>query len=312
MRAFDAIYSNDIQALREYLELGNVNLVNERGMSLLHAAIIFNNSEIFNLLLENYIDINIQDKNGHTPAHLCVINNRIGFLKMLIRHDVNLKLKDNDGHTPLYKACLLGRENMISLLLENISFDINEEDNNNESIFMALVRSRNLDLLNKIIVDDSIIDKPNYKGETPLHIACKSGDKEIVSYLLNHNAFIHSKTNQDETPIFYAVRGMYLDIIDLLLSKGATLDTKSKFGDTAYDLILKPDELSYILEKEEKYGFKEYKTKFPLHMAIIQEDLVLVKEYLTIRNKNRTDKYGFTPIKLATLLKNDKIIKLLK
>lgn len=312
MDAFDSIYRNDIQSLREYLELGDVNKVNERGISLLHAAILFNNSEIFNLLLENYIDINIKDNNGQTPAHYCVMNNRIGFLKMLIRHNANLTIKDYLDESPLYKACLLGKENMISLLLETLSFDIYEKNSKDETIFMALVRSRNLDLLNKINLDEEIVNMPNYQGETPLHIAAKAGDLSVVNYLISNKAFIHAKTNQGETPIFYAIRGQNLDVVDLLLKHGALMDTVSKFHDTAYDLVIKPDILAYINEKEEKYNCKRYILEFPLHYAIIKEDLVLVNEYNTLRNKYREDIYGFTPLKLAKKLKNEKIIKLLK
>ena len=118
MDVFDSVYSNNILALREYLETGDVNVVNERGMSLLHYSIVFNNMTIFNILLDNYIDINIKDNHGDTAAHICVINNRIGFLKMLIRNNCDLTLKNDDGHTPLYKACMLGRENMVELQRE--------------------------------------------------------------------------------------------------------------------------------------------------------------------------------------------------
>jgi ankyrin repeat protein len=92
MDALDSIYSNNPQALREFLELGDVNIKNESGLSLLHVAITFNNSEIFDLLLENYINVNMQDCFGNTPSHYCVINNRIGFLKMLIRHNADLTI----------------------------------------------------------------------------------------------------------------------------------------------------------------------------------------------------------------------------
>ena len=68
MNVFDAVFSNNISQLRKYLANGDVNVKNERGMSLIHYAIIFNNSEIFDLLLENFININIQDKYGDTPA----------------------------------------------------------------------------------------------------------------------------------------------------------------------------------------------------------------------------------------------------
>ena len=60
MNAFDAIYTNNMSALKEYLETGDVNVKNERGMSLLHYAIVFDNPEIFELLLSSYINVNIK------------------------------------------------------------------------------------------------------------------------------------------------------------------------------------------------------------------------------------------------------------
>ena len=151
MNVFDAVFSNNISQLRKYLANGDINIKNERGMSLIHYAIIFNNSEIFDLLLENFININIQDKYGDTPIHYCVVNNRIGFLKSLIRNGADVTIKNNDGQAPLFKACSLGREEMIYLLLESTNFNLHEKDNKEETVFATLIRSRNLDLLNKIV-----------------------------------------------------------------------------------------------------------------------------------------------------------------
>lgn len=311
MDAFETIYDNNIQALREYLELGDINVLNDRGMSLLHTAIVFSNSDIFNLLLENYINVNLKDKQGCTPAHLCVSYNRLGFLKMLIRHNADLKIKNNDGQTPLYKACLLGKENMIALLLESLSFDLYEEDNNEETIFMGLVRSRNLNLLNKVIVDKDIIDKPNFKGEAPIHIAAKSGDVKVLDYLITHGAFVNLKTNQGETPLFYAIKARSYDCVDLLLQHGAILDCKNKSGEKAIDLIEADSMIDFINEKSIKYKYEQYKISFPLHYAILIEDYSLVKQNLVIRNIHREDPYGFTPTMLTSHIKNEKISKLL-
>ena len=46
MNAFDAIYTNNIAALKEYLETGDVNVKNERGMSLLHYAIVLDRKSV--------------------------------------------------------------------------------------------------------------------------------------------------------------------------------------------------------------------------------------------------------------------------
>ena len=82
---------------------------------------------------------------------------------------------------------------------------------------MALVRGRNLELLQKTILDDKIVDCKNYAGETPLHIASRAGDIRIVNFLIENKAFVNSKNKTGETPLFYAVAGQHMDVIDALI-----------------------------------------------------------------------------------------------
>ncbi|MBQ9449540.1 MAG: ankyrin repeat domain-containing protein [Acholeplasmatales bacterium] len=310
MDVFDSVYCNNIEALKEYLATGNINIKNERGLSLLHNAIIFNNPEIFELLLDNYINVNITDNYGETPLMYAVTNNRMGFVKNLLRHGADLNVRNNDGQTALFKACYLGREQIVYLLLESINFDLHEKDNKDETLFMALVRSRNINLLEKVRYNDKIIEEKNYLGETPLHIACKSGDAAIVEYLIMHKAFVNSKNNNNETPLFYAAKSMSLEVIDLLMKYGANPDCKSKSGQTVYDVAPTNAITKYIEEKSEFYKFNSYKVNFPLHYSIVIEDLGLVEKNLVIRNLNRSDQFGYKPKDLANLIGNDRILNL--
>ena len=312
MNVFDAIYSNNIQALKEYLEKGDINVKNERGMSLLHYVISFSNSEMFDLLLDNYIDINIQDAHGDTAAHYCVINEKIGFLKTLIRKGCDLNIQNNDGQSPLFKACSLGREEMVYLLLESQDFNLYDRDSKDETIFMSLVRSRNLDLLNKLELDDNIVDEKNFAGEAPLHIASRVGDERVIKYLLEHKAFVNIKNNQGETPLFYAVRAQNKGSINLLLKYGAVLDCRSTFGETIYDLVPSYDLLTYINEKSEQYYNYKYDSNYPLPYAIIIENYPNVIKYRLPQNKDKVDSFGYKPIDLAIKIGNDRIIRALK
>lgn len=312
MDAFDYIYSNNMLELKKYLEFGDVNALNERGMSLLHYAVIFNNQEIFNLLLDHYININICDSHGDTALHYCVINNRVGFLKSLIRHNAIINIKNNEGQTPLYKACALGRENLVDLLLEFTTINLFDKDNKDETIFMAMIRSRNMTLIEKYLPEGNLINICNYIGETPLHIACKVGDMNVIRYLIDHKAFVNAKNKTGETPLFYAVANHNLDAINILLEHGAILDCKSTFGDTIYSLIPTYDLSSYINEKSELYKSYLYHNNYPLHYAIITENIEMVRKYAVIRNINHPDKFGYTPLELAILIKNNKIISIVQ
>lgn len=312
MIVFDAVFSNNYNALREYLETGDVNVVNERGMSLLHYAIVFNNTEMFDLLIENYINVNIQDNFGETPAHVCVVNNKIGFLKSLIRHGADLTIKNKDGMTPLFKACTLGREAMVYLLLESQSLNLYETDSKGETLFMGLVRSRNLELLNKLSLDDRIVDMKNVFGEAPLHIASKAGDINVCRYLLMNKAFVNIKNNSKETPLFYAVRSQNKEVIDLLIEYGAILECRSTFGDTIHNMVPTYDLQSFINEKSEKYKSYLYSVNYPLHYAIIIESERLILAHLGIKNNNKRDNRGYTPLDLAIKIGNEQIIRLIK
>ena len=176
---------------------------------------------------------------------------------------------------------------------------------------MALVRSRNLDLLKKVVVTDSIINKPNYLGETPLHIAAKTGDLEVVRYLIKNKAFINSKNKMKETPLFYAVSGLNMDIVSLLLENGACIDCKSAFGDNIFDII-PGNNMDYLKELIIRYKADEYKNDYPLHYAILIENFNLVLKNAVIRNINRKDPFGFTPMDLAIKMNNERIIDAIK
>ena len=54
MNAFDSIYANNVKALKEYLENGDINAKNERGMSLLHYAIVL---DVKNPLQSNLLTV---------------------------------------------------------------------------------------------------------------------------------------------------------------------------------------------------------------------------------------------------------------
>ena len=198
------------------------------------------------------------------------------------------------------------------MFLETQKFNLYETDAKDETVFMALVRSRNLDLLNRIDVNEVIVNKPNYMGETPLHIACRCADTKVINYLLEHHAFVNSKNKQKETPLFYAVLSQNKEVISMLLKAGAVLDCKSTFGDTIYQLIPSYDLSSYINEKSEQFKNYLYHSNYPLHYAIIIENIDLVKKYCVIRNIEHKDNFGYTPLELAKLINNPTILEIVK
>lgn len=68
----------------------------------------------------------------------------------------------------------------------------------------------------------ALINRRNSQGQTPLYVACKNGNFELVSTLLSLNAdhLLFSKIDEEqETCLEVAVRWMHNNIVKLLLSK---------------------------------------------------------------------------------------------
>lgn len=310
MNPFESIFTNDYPSLVSYLEKENVNITDERGKSLLDYAIQFHNNDIFELLLKSYINVNIKDNVGNTAFHYAVINNRLGYLKVLLQQaGANPSIKNNLGQSPLYLACLYGREQMVLLFLESMVLDLNETDINDETIFMALIRSRNIDLIEKLGGYQHLLEKKNTFGQTPLAIAVKQNSLKVVEFLLSKNVFVNTKDNFNETPLFSSFINENKEITSLLLQKGAILDMKDKLSETIFDKPVEEEFMSYVEEKIVLLRLRDYEKLYPLHYAIYLNDESKIESNLTYQHIERQDKYGYKPIDIAKYYGNDKLVK---
>lgn len=313
MNPFDSIFTNDFPSLVQYLEKGNVNITDARGKTLLDYAIQFHNNDIFELLLKSYININIKDNVGNTAFHYAVINNRLGYLKILLQQPGAVSnIKNNLGQTPLYLACLYGREQMVLLFLESMEVDMNEKDSNNETIFMALIRSRNIELIEKLGGYHHLLEEKNSFGQTPLAIAVKQNSLKVVEFLLSKKVFVNSKDNFNETPLFSSFINENKEITSLLLQNGAVTDIKDKLSETIFDKPVEEEFLSYVEEKIDLLHLKDYEKLYPLHYAIYMNDETKTKKYLTYQHIEREDKYGYKPLDIAKYYENKSLIKLIE
>jgi ankyrin repeat protein len=76
-------------------------------------------------------------------------------------------------------------------------------------------------LVSYIIGGSQNINALNTNGETPLHLAARVGNKEIVSLLIQNGAFVNSIDTKNRTPLHYAVKHGHIDIVQLLLDNNA-------------------------------------------------------------------------------------------
>ena len=71
-------------------------------------------------------------------------------------------------------------------------------------------------------------------GLTPLHVASFMGCMNIVIYLIQHQASPDEATVRGETPLHLAARANQTDIIRILLRNGAKVDARARVRECYY------------------------------------------------------------------------------
>ena len=97
---------------------------------------------------------------------------------------------------------------------------------------LALVTFGNAAIANTVRTTSQFELAGEYKNSTPLGVAISKGDVATVKKLIEYGASVHEKCN-GMTPLMIAARYNQSDIISLLISSGANLKDKDEKGFTA-------------------------------------------------------------------------------
>lgn len=121
-----------------------------RGRTLMHYAVIGNNSGVISLLAKIGVNPNLCDDNYNTPLHFAIINNAYyAAYELLKLPNIDKDVAGEFEQTPLHKAVISGNLDIIKLLIESG-------------------------------VDPTLVDERN---QSPYDYAIDEGDQTIVNYL---------------------------------------------------------------------------------------------------------------------------------
>lgn len=123
---------------------------------------------------------------------------------------------------------------------------------------------------------------PDFKGETPLFLACSKGqDIDIIVLLIKHGALVNKHDSNSQTPLFIACSIIYHIDMGKISQNSAPVTT---------------------IQNEETH----------LQVDDSEGNEEIVKVLLNAgANVNQFDSYGITPIHLACNAQREEIIKLL-
>jgi ankyrin repeat protein len=207
-----AARNGDIRKLRRALRAGaNINASNfDSEKTALHLAAQAGHPKVVKRLLSvEGIKKDARDVFKATPLHAASAEGHDDIVKMLLNAGANPNVDDLYGTTPLHEAALGNHTAVVKRLLKAPGIRLNP-------------------VCHKLRM-------PNYPGGyhqfyfsgTPLHVAAKRDNPQIVRLLLNAGANPNSKTRRHETALHMAAKIGNPEIAADLLHAGADVNARS-------------------------------------------------------------------------------------
>lgn len=133
-----------------------------------------------------------KDRQHRTPLHIAAAFNQVAIVEALLSHDVDPDPRDKFGYSPLMSAAQNGAVEVVTLLLEaGKKVDINAQTTSRCSIYkrsaLHIAASKgHLKVAQALLTDPSInVDLRDSHGETPLHLAVKMRNLEMLKCFVN-------------------------------------------------------------------------------------------------------------------------------
>jgi ankyrin repeat protein len=149
--------------------------------------------------------------------------------QLLLSHPGMISLDRNGGKTALHYAVLGGHKKIINLLMQS-GADINHSSITIGTPLHLAIKRNNLDILEYLFNYEIGQDHIN----TGLSYAVNQSNLKIIELLLAKGANINQSTFNLDSPLYLATQSGNLDIVSFLLKNGAKVNQRSFLrGDTA-------------------------------------------------------------------------------
>jgi len=118
--AFDAARQGDVTTLAAYFSSGfDVNIVNDKGDTLLILATYYGHEEAVGLILQQPgVKLDVKNKMGFAALTGAVYKNENGIVRRLIDQGADVNSANGSGQTALMFAAMFGREEAARLLIQ--------------------------------------------------------------------------------------------------------------------------------------------------------------------------------------------------
>jgi ankyrin repeat protein len=238
------------------------------GRNALFHAVKGKRTDNVSLLLSSGVDPMQADKNGITPI-MWAIESRSGMslamlagiapnrwdpawivlaarqgdqalVEQLLSGRVPPDHKDAQGRTALWYAVQNRKSALVDILL-NAGASPRVADKSGDTPLHIASRSGDASVNERLLLHAGNItlwNRGNAQGAKPLHIACESGNKSAAEVLVKHGAKLDERDAAGNTPLMSAAGANQLTVVSWLLAQGASTSVRNHNKKTALEIAV--------------------------------------------------------------------------
>jgi len=213
----------------------------------LHIAVLSNQEEVVEVLLDNGADIEAKaaDSYGGTALHWAASAGNVDMVQLLVEAAADVNAADTTGATPLDGALLWERDVRRAEKDQIADFLLQNGGNSTIDIWTAATFGL-VDIVEQRLDDGwdvngtFIAEGVPGSGGSPLHIAVLSNQEEVAEFLLQRGADIDVNADDEYggTPLHWVAFFVNYDMVELLVEAGADVNALDASGSTPLDAVL--------------------------------------------------------------------------
>lgn len=219
----------------------------------------------------NYYSFEINGKKGDSgPLHWASEAGQPEMVKWLISKGAKVNARNMSLFTPLHVVSYMNSKssekyfNSAKILIEN-GADINAKGGKSavggyelkQTPLFVAARSGNFEIVKLLVENGADVNMGDYQNVTPLHEAASHGSPEMVEYFISKGAKVNVQSTffDGASPLHEAARRKNISIAKILIKYGADLTIKNNKKETPYQYCVRTGgrkEMAEFLKKAEE------------------------------------------------------------
>lgn len=212
--------------------------IDEMGNTALHTAAFLNNAPITECLLRHGAFPNPRNNLDFTPLHLAAMNNSAVAISLLLNY-ADANLQDPFGYTPLLLALKMKREAAALIFIEKKSSIETPSSRKKMPMHMA-AKHGVLGVLRALLACNAPCDAQDNHERTPVVLALLKKQFAAALFLTEAGVDIEKPNHKGNTPLHIAAAYGATEVVDALVGRGAQLSVKNKAGKYPYEIAQTP------------------------------------------------------------------------